>query len=272
MLATAIIIFRECLEAALIIGIVAAATRGVPHRGVWICGGAAVGCMGAVLVAALANVIMSWADGMGQDIFNAGILLVAVVMLAWHNIWMAQHSKELTAEMRQVGAAVTEGRQSLLALLVVVALAILREGSESVLFLYSQFAQELNLLTIAAGATLGLAAGVIAGLLMYGGLLRIPTRYLFQVTGWMILLLAAGMASQAVRFLIQADKLPAWGNVWNASGWLPNNSLLGSVLHTLIGYDASPTGMQLLAYIATLCVVMVATRWANGKSQPLHAS
>ena len=94
MLATAIIVFREILEAALIIGIVGAATQGVLQRGWWITAGVMVGAIGAVAVAGLAEVIVALADGMGQELFNALILMAAVSMLAWHNIWMASHSRE----------------------------------------------------------------------------------------------------------------------------------------------------------------------------------
>ena len=75
------------------------------------------------------------ADGIGQELFNAAILGVAVLMLAWHNIWMASHGKELAGEAKQVGADIRGGRREMSALAVVVALAVLREGSETVLFL-----------------------------------------------------------------------------------------------------------------------------------------
>jgi high-affinity iron transporter len=264
MLATAVIVFREILEATLIIGIVAAATQGVLHRSLWISSGVLMGVIGAVFVAGLADIIVQWADGMGQELFNALILLAAVAMLAWHNIWMARHSRELVLQMQQAGAAVKEGKP-MFALALVVALAVLREGSEIVLFLYGQAAQGVNIATMFSGGFAGLAVGAAIGLAMYSGLLRIPAKYLFSVTGWMILLLAAGMASQAAKFLVQADMLPAWGKTWDTSVLLANDSLLGSLLHTLIGYDANPLGMQLAVYLLTVTMIGVAMQVVNQK-------
>src|SRR6478735_5439703 len=268
MLATVIIVFREILEAALIIGIVGAATQGVARRSLWIVLGVLAGAIGAVIVAGLAEVIVGLADGMGQELFNALILLAAVGMLAWHNIWMASHSRELVAQMKQVGSAVKEGGEPMFALLLVVALAVLREGSEVVLFLYGQAAQGVGISTMVSGGAAGLLAGLSVGVAMYFGLLRIPTKYLFTVTGWMILLLAAGMASQAANFLVQADMLPAWGKLWDISAILANKSILGSLLHTLVGYDAAPVGMQLFVYVVTITLIGVAMKVVNKTEAP----
>src|SRR5437870_3349420 len=167
MLATAIIVFREVLEAALIVGIVMAASQGVMRRGWWVGGGIAAGIVGA--------------------------------------------------------AAMT------------------------------------------LGGLLGLAAGVAAGAGLYFGLVRIPLRHLFSVTSWLVLLLAAGMASQAAAFLLQADLLPPLGTtLWDTSFLLSDQSLVGRVLHTLVGYTAQPAGIQLVFYLATLFVIGSLMRLVGG--------
>lgn len=263
MLATAIIVFREILEAALIIGIVGAATQGVARRSLWIVLGILAGSIGAVIVAGLAEVIVELADGMGQELFNALILLAAVSMLAWHNIWMASHSRELVAQMQRVGSAVKEGGEPMFALALVVALAVLREGGEIVLFMHGQAASGLAASSMLSGGLVGLGVGAAVGIAMYLGLLRIPTKHLFTVTGRMILLLAAGMASQAAKFLVQADMLPAWGRMWDSSALIASNSLLGSLLHTLIGYDATPMGVQLAVYVVTILLIGGAMKVVN---------
>src|SRR6516164_1444466 len=136
MLATLIIVFREILEAGLIVGIVLAATVGVPKRGLWIGYGVAGGVLGACLVAAFAGQIASLFEGSGQELFNAAVLLLAVGMLTWHNVWMSSHGRAMAQEMRQLGKAVAAGERPLLALSIVCGAALLREGSEVVLFLY----------------------------------------------------------------------------------------------------------------------------------------
>ena len=257
MLATAIIVFREALEAALIVGIVMAASRGVVWRGAWVGGGIAAGTVGAIAVAGGAETIAAAAEGIGQEVFNAAILFAAVAMLGWHNVWMTRHGRELTIAANRLGAAVRAGAQPLWALAAAVGLAVLREGSEVVLFLYGIAASGGGGATaIALGGALGLAAGVAAGVALYLGLLRVPLRHLFAVTTWLVLLLAAGMASQAAAFLLQADLLPPLGTtVWDTSFLLSDRSLVGRVLHTLVGYTAQPAGIQLVFYLATLLVI-----------------
>jgi high-affinity iron transporter len=199
---------------------------------------------------------------MGQEVFNAAILCIAVVMLTWHNVWMARHGSELAGELRAAGQAVVEGKKSLLALAVVVGVAVLREGSEVVLFLYGVLAaSDDSSWSVALGGFLGLALGAAVCLLTYFGLLRIPTRALFTTTTVLIALLAAGMAAQAAAFLERANWLTALDNVVWDSGWLlSDSSLPGRALHVLIGYTDQPTAMQLIVYLAILLTTFVLMR------------
>jgi len=274
MLGTGLLVFREVLEAALIVSIVCAATRGVAGRGRWVGSGVGAGVLGAILVAAFANVIAAAISGIGQELFNASILLAAVVMIAWHAIWMASHGRELSAHMKSVGNAVQAGSRPLSALLIVVAIAVLREGSEVVLFLYGQAASGAGVAALTGGIALGVIGGVAVGFLLYFGLLGIPMRYFFSATNWLMLLLAAGLASQAAGFLIQADVLPALGNrIWDTSALLSNASLMGKTLHTLIGYDAQPAGMQIVFYAITAIAIGVGMkRWGNPARASRQAS
>src|SRR3546814_7424947 len=93
MMATAIFVFREVLEAALVIGIVLAATNGVVDRGRWVAGGIVAGLVGAALVAGFAESIAAAAAGMGQEVFNAVVLFAATSMLIWHTVWMSRDRK-----------------------------------------------------------------------------------------------------------------------------------------------------------------------------------
>jgi len=267
-LAALIIVFREVFEAGLIIGIVLAVTRSVQHRNRWIVGGVLAGVVGACLVAAFAGVLSQLFEGMGQELFNAAILAVAVVMLTWHNVWMAHHGREMAGELRAVGQAVADGRKSLLALAVVVGVAVLREGSEVALFLYGVAASDGgSALSLALGGLLGLALGVGVCLLTYFGLMRIPPKALFTTTTMLITLLAAGMAAQAVAFLERANWLNSLDTVVWDSGWLlPETSIAGRTMHTLIGYTDQPTEMQLLVYVAVLLATFMLMRFTG--SQP----
>src|SRR5271157_724341 len=163
MLASLLIVFREVLEAGLIVGIVLAATAAVPRHGRWVAGGVGVGVAGAALLAGFAGAISEAMSGYGQEVFNAVILLVAVVMLAWHQLWMASHGREIAREMKELGHAVAVGRKSLLAMAVVVAVAVLREGAEVVLFLYGIAAStDEGPVSLLAGGALGVGMGAAA--------------------------------------------------------------------------------------------------------------
>ncbi len=264
MLGALIIVFREVIEAGLIVGIVMAATRGVDGRGRWISIGIGAGVLGAAIVAAFAGVISQAFEGAGQELFNASVLGVAVVMLMWHNAWMARHGREIAEEMRKVGTAVSKGAKPLTALAIVVGLAVLREGSEVVLFLYGIMASGTSGSALLVGGVFGIAAGAAFTALTYYGLLAIPNRYIFSVTSWLIALLAAGMASQAVQFLNNAGlAIVLERAVWDTSWLLSEGSLLGKLLHTLIGYSERPTELQLMVYIATLFAMFLLMRLAR---------
>ncbi len=259
MLAALLIVFREVFEAGLIVGIVMAVTAGVAGRSLWIAGGVAAGVLGACVVALFTTGLSDLFGGSGQEVFNAGILGFAVLMLTWHNVWMAHHGRELVAELRAAGEAVVAGSKSLFALAIVVAIAVLREGSEVVLFLYGVAAAQGGASwSMVAGGFIGLLLGSSVCLLTYLGLITIPTRYLFSVTSALIALLAAGMAAQAIAFLEQANIVTVLDEtVWDTSWILSNSSFLGRALHTLIGYVDQPTAMQLVVYVATLGTIAV---------------
>ena len=269
MLAALIIVFREVFEAGLIIGIVLAVTRAVPHRNRWIAGGVLGGALAACIVAAFTGALSHLFAGLGQDLVNAALLGIAVMMLTWHNVWMAHHGREIAGEMRAVGQAVAEGTKPLLALAVVVGVAVLREGSEVALFLYGVAASDGgSAVSLATGGLIGLALGGGVCLLTYFGLMRIPPRALFATTTVLITLLAAGMAAQAVAFLERANWLtPLDSVVWD-SGWLlSESSIAGRTMHTLIGYTDQPTEMQLVVYAAVLLVTFMLMRLTG--SQPV---
>ena len=275
MFVSMIIVFREAMEAGLIIGIVLAATEGVAGRGRWIAGGIAAGTAGASLVAVFAASLSDAFQGAGQEVFTASILGFAVVMLSWHILWMSRHAREMAAEMRAVGQAVRMGQRSLAALAVVVAVAVLREGSEVVLFLYGiAAASDTAPMSLAGGGVAGLALASVVSWLLYRGLVIIPLHRLFQVTNGLIALLAAGMAGQAAAVLHSADLLPGWGeHLWNTSFILADDSFLGRSLHALIGYSARPSGIQLAAWAATLLALVLAARAiSRPKHRPLAAA
>jgi high-affinity iron transporter len=266
-LSALIIVFREVLEAALVIGIVCAATRGVQGRGLMVTLGVGAGIVGAVLVALGAERIAELAEGMGQELFNAAILLTVVIMLGAHILWMSRHGEALARDAGRAGESVRTGEKPPRILAALVGLAVLREGAEVVLFLYGIAAGGATVGAMFAGSAAGVVLGALVGIALYSGLLTIPSRHLFAVSSALLILLAAGMAGQAAKFLIQADYLPPLSYLWDTSWLVANDSALGQVLGTLVGYDAEPAGMQLLFYLAVIGVLVGGT-WYVQRSRP----
>lgn len=252
-----IIVFREVVEAGLIVGIVLAVTQSIPGRTPYIVGGVIAGLCGAGLVAIFAGAMAAMIAGSGQEVFNASILSLAVVMLTWHNVWMARHGREMTASLHEMGRELRDGSKTLFALAIVVTVAVLREGSEIVLFLYGiVLSQGTTGVSVLIGGLFGLLLGAGLAFLTFKGLIAIPMRHLFRVTTLLISFMAAGMAVQAVAFLEQADLATRLDRVvWNTSAFVSDNSLFGRILHTLLGYTDAPTQLQLLVYVVTLAVI-----------------
>ena len=263
MFAATLIVFRESLEAALFVGIVAAATRQLAGRTRWLSAGVGIGVLGAVLLALMAERIAGSFDGIGQDVVNIGVLSLALVFLLWHCIWVAAHAKEMASQARRLGASVESGKNPPWALLVAVVLAVLREGAETVLFVAGSTGGTAGASSgaVLGACAIGLALGVSVGALVYAGLSRIPMRHLFTATNLLIALLAGSIASQLARALTQAGLVDLWSHtLWDSSRWLAPDSALGTLLHALVGYDARPSGLQLVAYLGVLFVIYAGTR------------
>jgi high-affinity iron transporter len=278
MIGALIIVFREVIEAGIVVGIVMAVTQGIPGARLRIAVGVAAGVTGAILVAIFAEALANALQGIGQEIFNGSILAIAVVMLTWHNIWMARHGRQMAADMRRIGEEVKSGSRSLTALAVVVGVAVMREGSEIVLFLYGLAAAGGSTAgSLIIGSILGLSAGCAVTALTYVGLVAIPTRYLFRVTTLLITFLAAGLAAQSISFFQQAGVVTALSQTaWDTSSILSDTSLFGRVLHTMTGYSDQPSYLQVVAYLFILAFILTLSRlFSPAKRTPgvdsLHA-
>lgn len=263
MLAALIIVFREVLEAGLIVGVVLAASRGVPGRNRAVALGVLAGIAGSIVVAGFTAQISSAFEGRGLELFTAAVLLFAVVMLTWHVVWMADHARALTANLRELGACVEAGVQPVAVLGIATATAVMREGSEVVLFMSSIMLQNVDTAgRLALGSAGGLALGAAIAGVIYFGLSAIPLRRIFGITGVLVMLLAAGLAAEAVHQLANAGLIPAAldATLWDTTWLLSEQSFPGQVLHVLVGYRDEPTTFELAAYVLTIAVILVLSR------------
>jgi len=266
-----IIVFREMLEMALVLGVLFAATKGLQTSRRWISAGMGAGVVGALLFAGFMEEIESSVNGNGEFLFNAVVLCIASLLIAWTVVWMSKHGREMAEKMKRVGQQVADGDAPRMALAVVAAAAVLREGGEAVFFLFgaAQTVQQDGA-SVLTGAGMGIVLGVITAYLIYRGLVRIPLRHLFAVIGWLLIVVAAGMASQAVENLVMIDVLPPIVDpLWNSSAWLPQSGVMGEILHVMIGYSDQPGGMQVVVFaVALLGMAVLNQRLRSSSVQP----
>lgn len=267
MFATLVIVFREVFEAGLAIGIVAAALGHAPKALFYIWGGVLAGVVGSIVVAVFAGQLANLFGGFGQEMLNASILILAVLMLAWHTLWMARQGRQMAQELKALGQQAASGSKPMFAVAVVVATSVLREGAEVVLFLYGAAASSgATALQSLAGGAMGVALGGLVSYVTYKGIVRIPMRWVFSVTTGLITLLAAGMAAQAAHFLQAAGAVEIMGNeVWDWSSVLPDTSITGTFFKALMGYSDRPTQLMLVAFVTTLVVFVIANHMAKPK-------
>jgi high-affinity iron transporter len=265
MLSTAVIVFREALEIFLILGVILAATHRLPGRLLWIGLGLLGGIIGAGLVALFAEGLSESLAGTGQELFNAGVMFTAALCIGWTALWVRGHARAAAAELKQTGAAIAAGKMPFYALSLIIGLSLLREGAEIALFLYSQHIGGEPTGSIAAGAAVGALGGGAVGLLFSYGLVKLPTRWALSATTWLLVLLVGGLVAQGVGFLSAAGYLSGWSHqVWNSTWLLAEDSVVGKVLHGLIGYTARPTTAQVAAYGVT-CGGLALAMWSIGR-------
>lgn len=267
MFSTGLVVFREALEIAMILGIVLSATRGLVGRGLWIGIGFGAGLIGACSVAVFAEVISDAAAGMGQELFNAGVLFLAALVIGWTAVWMQTHARHMASKLKHIGSSVSSGNMPHYTLAVVIGLAILREASEIVLFVYGMLLSGQSTVSIASGTAAGLLIGSLVGVLMYFGLMKVPARYALKITSWMLILLVAGLASQGAMFLSAAGYFGSLSStVWDSSWLISDYSMTGRILHVLVGYSAQPTQIALAFYGVTLAGLFALVLHARHKS------
>ncbi len=253
MFSTAIIIFREIFEISLLLSVIMAATREIEGRWKIVLLGFTAGIFGASIIAFFANEISNMAEGMGQELFNAGILFAATFMIGWTVIWMSRHARELSNNIKKLGKDIVAGEATIYSMAVVIAIAVLREGAEIVLFIHGMIASKQSVVDISIGSAIGFAGGSIAGLMLYLGLIKISPKHIFSTTTWLLMFVAAGMASIGAGYLTAAGYFSSFANVlWDTSSILSEKGIAGSTLHILLGYSERPMQLQVIFYMATL--------------------
>lgn len=260
------IVWRESVEAILVVGIAyawlkqAQARQGMRYLGLGVLAGLLVAClMGAALMSA-----GSWLQGPAQDVFQTIMVLVAAGLIVQMVMWMRVHARSLKSELEQ-GLAQQVENANYWGIAVLVAIAVAREGSETVVFLYGMGMAQLQSGGI-GGFVLAALAGFALALLTFG-LLQLGSRFLswrwfFRVSEIMLLCLAASLLVSGVERMIGLQWLPAGPDpLWDTSMWLDDSHGLGGLLATFAGYRAWPPLTVVVAFVAYWVLILSAMRW-----------
>jgi len=266
------VVWRESVEALLVVGILHAwlkngdadARRGLPY--LW--GGVALGLLAAVVLGAALVGFTEVLSGDAQDYFQTAMVLVACVLIVQMVLWMKRHGRTLKREMEQ-SLEVSARDANWWGVTVLVALAIAREGSETVIFLYGLgFGQSGHVdASQYLAVVIGLALAFFTFYLLQLGGKVFSWRHFFRITEIMLLLLGAGLFQTGVDKLIDKEILPTLvDQAWNTSALLDDSSTFGSLVATLTGYRAHPALMNVIAWIAYWGVVTLLVRRSNGRA------
>jgi len=249
----AIVVFREILEIALILGILTSATKDIKNRASWILIGLGLGILFSIILAIFTDKISSSLDGLGQEFFNGLIMLSASFMIGWTVLWMQKHAKTLSGELKKLGNNVKDGKKPLYALTIVVLLSVIREGAEIVLFSYSYFLSGVGLYQIVVGIISGVFCGSLLGLALYFGFLKVFGKYFFMVSSWLLIFFASATATSGIRFWGDAGIVnPIIDPAIDLSEILSQNSFFGKFLHIIFGYIDQPSLAQIITYFTIL--------------------
>lgn len=257
MIAVILIVFREALEAGLIISVILAACKGykISHL---VIAGITSGVIFSWLLALFTNSIENALSGTGQEVFNSALLLTATLMLSWQIVWMSTKGKEMAdASRNEVRNILSEGNKNY-AIAVVVAIAVMREGSEVVLFMYSIIISTGTSVTaMFTGGIIGVVAGIVFTFLLYRGLILIPLKFIFLLSNIVLTFIAAGLASQGIGILSSIDIIPAIKDtVWDSSWLLSDNSWQGGLARAIFGYTSTPSGVQIITWILVAALIL----------------
>lgn len=255
----AIVIFRECLEIALLLGVIAAITKPIKNSRHFIIAGVLAGVVASSIFAFFVKSLTQVLDGFGDEIFDAGIILLTAVIISWTCVWMQGYNRKIRRNIDELSNKISSGNASKMMLVMVVATTIMREGVEILLYVYSiSSAENISINDYGYGLFIGAMSGFLVGAIVYKGLIIFAGRYIFKISTILLILIAAGLASEGAGILTSAGVIELYADqLWDSSWVVSDMSIIGKLLNITIGYDSKPNGMQLIFYFSTIFITLV---------------
>ncbi|HJD65220.1 MAG TPA: FTR1 family protein [Rickettsia endosymbiont of Diachasma alloeum] len=272
----ALIVFRECLEISLLVGIILAVTKHIEKSRIYIIAGGMLGVVSASIFAFFTRKLSLSFGGMGDEIFDSGIMILITILLSWTIIWMQGYGTKVKQHINNISTKIHEGNSSYLMLVFLVASTILREGAEIIILVYSISSVEtITSSNYIQGLIIGATSGFLLGLIIYFGLIKIANqKYIFKISTILLMLIAGGFAASAAGILTSSGLVMFLSDqVWDSSWLVADRSMTGKILHIVTGYIARPNGLQVLAYFTTILLInifiQVRLRYSKNTLAPL---
>jgi len=256
-----ILILQEILEAALLVSVLLVFSKRYDIKPQWLIAAIAIGVSGALLFAIKMAQISEWFDYVGQEVVNALIQLTILLFLGFFTVLLPKNSPFSVDPFNFKRSKSTQEKQKkrwvISWMLLVVSLALTREGSEVFIYIGGVIGDPSHIQPTLTGAGIGAGIGLSAGVLIYYGLLGLPTKWIVPVGLVLLSLVAGNMASQATLLLTQADWVPYSQILWDSSELLPENSIFGHLLYALVGYEATPSLFQGISYLSGMLLIFL---------------
>ncbi len=256
----ALVVFRECLEIALLLGVILAVTKQLEKSRIYIIAGVMLGTVSAALFAFFTRTISISFSGMGDEIFNSGVILLTVVLIGWTIVWMQGYGIKIKRHLNDLSVKISSGDSSYIMLILIVAATILREGMEIILLVYSISSVEvIDANSYLLGLIIGMVSGLTLGIVIYLGFIKLANQqYIFRISSILLMLIASGFAAEAAGILTSSGIITILPDqLWDSSWLVSDNSIYGKFLNMITGYIAKPNGLQVIFYICTLGLINI---------------
>ncbi|WP_367364617.1 FTR1 family protein [Candidatus Tisiphia endosymbiont of Nedyus quadrimaculatus] len=256
----ALVVFRECLEIALLLGVILAVTKQLEKSRIYIIAGVMLGTVSAALFAFFTRSITVAFSGLGDEIFNSGIILLTVGLIGWTIVWMQGYGIKIKQNLNDLSVKISSGDSSYIMLVLIVAATILREGMEIIILVYSISSVEIiDSNSYLLGLIIGMVSGLTLGVIIYLGLIKIVNQqYIFRISSILLMFVASGFAAEAAGILSSSGIITILSDqLWDSSWLISDRSIYGKFLKMITGYIARPNGLQVVFYICTLGLINI---------------
>lgn len=256
----ALVVFRECLEIALLLGVILAVTKQLEKSRIYIIAGVMLGTVSAALFAFFTRSITVAFSGLGDEIFNSGVILLTVALIGWTIVWMQGYGIKIKQNLNDLSIKISSGNSSYIMLVLIVAATILREGMEIIILVYSISSVEIiDSNSYLLGLIIGIVSGLTLGVIIYLGLIKIVNQqYIFRISSILLMLVASGFAAEAAGILSSSGIITILSDqLWDSSWLISDRSIYGKFLKMITGYIARPNGLQVVFYVCTLGLINI---------------